>query len=349
MENSYYAITDNITDIIFLFRSFQCTLFLSMIQKSLFSNIYHITRLKISKCTSKINFDKFINLRKFKCTERIHANLVNQIANLAKLEDLSICYHTHGIVKLINFQKLNKLTSFNIFLVHSMRPDPGQQLIDTIFLMEDINLQKLSLGYCVHEKIITLINCPNLTYLSMSGWLSKYSKTFKIKYDNLLTNLQKLYIIDAKFESFIPNDQKVFNIHLSFEKLTYLHIAWHREDLRLIHLNNLRFLSIRGLEYDLIIGNLTNLTCMNLSYCSQGINIYNLNNLKKVILDECNINQEQTLKLFQMEKITDLNIDKFQHHAKVKERMNWFHQEKIVLHNYCIESQLLQFNTFNFD
>lgn len=114
--------------------------------------------------------------------------------------------------------------------------------------------------------------------------------------------------------------------------------------MHLINLKNLEFLSVKYSSHSVIIENLSRLTQLHLICCFQKIKISNLNNLKNVTMDECNIDQEEKIKIFEIKNLTYLDIDGFQHNEKMEERLKLFYQEQMLIDGCIQERKLIQFN-----
>ena len=327
MENNYYLIIDNITEITSIDIHFKSVLSMSLSAKYLYFNVNNMYSINLAEKNTFNLLNRFDNIKKLLYLEYIDPDFAISWSKLTKLKDLKIEYIRFDIISDIDFKKLNQLISLDIQhkLPHCWIPKKRKEII---FLIENNSVQRLTFRYDHHKKYIILINCPKLTYLNLD------SCKFDIKHNDMISNLQ---------------DLSLTNVYMNHEyhRLTFLRIETFNSDLHLTHLFNLISLYIGELNHDLIIANLSSLAGVGLFCCRGNVKLYNLNQLKylsmfrmkdieislvdnltSVSLTQCNMDK---IKYFEMVNVKNLYIDGFQYSDKVKERLAQFRKEKIAV------------------
>lgn len=349
MENIYCPVPDNIAEIISIIQSFRYALSLSKSSKYLSYIIYHVPNMTYNKSVPLSIFKKFVHAKKLTYIQHADQNISHQLRNLIKLEDLKVHYVGFNIFQDMNFKILNRLTSLEMQF-YSFAHWKNTSIEEITFCIETNNLQKLTLNYACHQKIKTIINCPNLIYFDWNRLGSRATQPFEINYFEMTHNLQDLILISVDFEL----DK------WSFDKLTHLNVKIHQQDLNLNHLRNLILLSISDVCVNITIEKLRYLTYIYLNSCHRNIKIHDLPNLRRLKvyektkkLDIDSVNNLETVRLrsghvgkfirfkfCEMKHVKNLNINRLQYDSYSDKRILQLKQEKRIIQGECSLDEL---------
>lgn len=337
MENLYYFISDNVTEITSMIDWFKKLLSISLSAKYLRHLAYNISFYNLVKKNTFDVFNKFKNIQRLFYIQHTNPDMITQLSNLTRLKDLAINYIYCDIVHHLDLRKLNKLISFGLMFdyYHDSHNIILPKSSKYIFNIESTNLQKLTLQYCHFQCITTLINCPKLTYLYLAQKTLILYQSFDIKYSDMVFNLQDLILEQVDF------DIEQLSGNYQFEHLTYLRMERFYRNLCLTHLHKLKSLFITETHRNITIANLNCLKRISLFSCNGKIKIHNLiklpglhlfqiqeiemssiDKLKIVTLSECN--KCCNLQFLKMTQVKNLNIDNIQYDENVEERLKQF-------------------------
>ena len=347
MESIYYLITDNATEIISLFQSFSKASSLSFSSKYLSKTIYNVSMVEITSKYSLFISHKFANIKTLIYDQQIVHGATNRLLDLSTLENLAINYTEHNIIEHIDFNKLNRLTSFELkYNANSFFHSPEYE--NYFFDVTASNLKRLILEYSNSQFVTTLIDCPSLIYLHLDSKSRASQQVFEIKYDNI-SNLQELRLRQIDFD-----------MNCSFDNLKYLKIQTYRRALYLTHLQTLESVYLQNIQYNIVIANLRELTDIKILCCRRNItiqhliklkNLYiddifhieisSLNNLNNVTLLDCRMSNVSKIKFFEMKNIKHLNINDLVYHKQVEKRLIQLKQEKRAIEGECSFNKLI--------